>query len=283
MDARVARNSDKEVLEAKIRTHEETCEKQRRICGELTAQVQTLENEKHQAIIKHDGELIQEKNKVVEACEEINRKNEIAQLLRGRLQRKEIMGDFAEENVEQLFRVHECGQSWATKHASIFVLKEYQLMHFYSPHSGDYSEYEFSDQDLEEMEDEADEEKYASGSSLNLPGFRVQSLRLFKYFGVLFSPKLTFEAHVTYLEAKCFKRLAIFNALAAFIWGIGTLNLRMIYVGTVLSYFFYCVSAWYQFKRGLNHEFRKQRHLNLFNKCRSTPPFVLLGPFESLK
>ena len=85
-----------------------------------------------------------------------------------------VMGDSAEENVEQLFRIHEeNAQPRAAKHASIFAPKKYQLMHFYSPHSGDHPEYGFSDQDLEEMEDEADKEKYAPGPSLNLPGFRV--------------------------------------------------------------------------------------------------------------
>lgn len=154
-------------------------------------------------------------------------------------------------------------------------------MHFYSPHSGDHPEYEFSDQDLEEMEDEADGEKYAPGPSLNLPGFRVRPLRLLKYLGVLFDPKLTFEAHVNHLKAKCSKRLAIFNALAASTWGIGTLELRMIYVGTVLPQFLYCASAWYQPKRGLHHGFHKQRYLKFLKQMQKRAAVRITGTFRT--
>ena len=46
-----------------------------------------------------------------------------------------VMGDSAEENVEELYRLHEeQAQPWAARHASIFAPKKYQLMHFYSPY-----------------------------------------------------------------------------------------------------------------------------------------------------
>ena len=103
-----------------------------------------------------------------------------------------VMGDSAEDNVMQLWRIHEQkAQPWAAKHASIFAPKKYQLMHFYSPHTGDHLDYEFSAEDLEEVEDEADREKYAPGPTPNLPGFRVRPLKLLKYLGVIFDPKLT--------------------------------------------------------------------------------------------
>lgn len=59
------------------------------------------------------------------------------------------------------------------------------------------------------------QEQIRSGPPLNLPGFRIRPLKHLKYLSVIFDPKLTFEAHVNHLEAKCFKRLAIFNAVTA--------------------------------------------------------------------
>ena len=89
IQSRVSRKADFEVLETKIQFHKDLCEKQRRICGDLSSQVKSLEIDKHNVIMKYDGDLIREKNKVEETKSEIKHKDEVAQLLRDRLQRKE--------------------------------------------------------------------------------------------------------------------------------------------------------------------------------------------------
>ena len=129
--------------------------------------------------------------------------------------------------------------------------------------------------------DDDDRERFAPGPSLDLPGFRVRPLKLLKYLEIIFDPKLSFEAHVDHLEAKCSKRLAIFNALAVSTWGIGTLDLRMIYVGTVLPQFLYCASAWYQPKGGLHHGHHRQRYLKFLKQVQKRAAVRISGAFRT--
>ena len=184
------------------------------------------------------------------------------------------ISDTAEENITKLERVHEQKAApWARRHAAIFAPKKYQLIHFYPPYGKNRG-----NPYLNDGTDSDDE--FTLGPTMNLPGFNIRPRRVVKYLGVLFDPELKFGAHVDHLEAKCSKRLAIFNALAASTWGLGTMDLRMIYTGTILPQFLYYASAWYQPKGGLNHSFHRKKYLTFLERVQKRAAVQITGAFR---
>ena len=101
---RVSRKVDLEVAETKIQTYMDQCKTQKRVCSDLDSQVKSLEHDKHQVIMEFDGKLIQEKNNLEEAKSEIKHKEEVSQLLRERLQRKENSEAKKDSKISELTR-----------------------------------------------------------------------------------------------------------------------------------------------------------------------------------
>ena len=177
-----------------------------------------------------------------------------------------VMGDSAEENVEQLHRIHETkAQAWATKHASVLVPARYQLMHFYPPWGKDQDLGEDQSPDIIEDDDQGE---YGRGPALELPGHTIRPLKHLNHLELIFDQRLAFDTHVNHLEAECSKRLALFNAPAASTSGIGTLDLMRIYNETVLPQFLYCSSAWYLPKGGIYDRQRRARYFTFLEQMR---------------
>ena len=149
-------------------------------------------------------------------------------------------------------------------------------MHFYPPYSRNGSNPYLNDS----LESDDEDDEFIAEPAICLPGFSIHPRRVIKYLGVIFDPELKFGAHVDRVEAETSKRLAIFNALAASTWGIGTMDLRMIYTSTVLPQFLYCASAWYQPKEGNFHGFHRKKYLTFLERVQKRVAIRITGAEE---
>ena len=64
----------------------------------------------------------------------------------------------------------------------------------------------------------------------------IEHVPVQRVLGILFdAPKLTFQAHITYLKNDCLRRLAPLQALSGSSWGASRLLLRQVYISFIRS------------------------------------------------
>ena len=130
-----------------------------------------------------------------------------------------------EKNIKKLKALHNQILNWSKKHASIFDLKKYQLMHFQNRNSRDRS----SDVNCD----------------LKLPKVIVKAKKNCKYLKITIDSQLKWNSHMNQMKTKATKRLTALQTLSKSTWRINLKNMRKIYQKTILPLFLYCASAWY--------------------------------------
>ena len=134
------------------------------------------------------------------------------------------VGQSMEDNCRELEEVYrQRSAPWARRHASIFDVKKFQMMHFWMK---------------------------PSNANLEQPSIRLGEIDIppqeaLKYLGLIFDSNLAWKHHLSEVEGKATKRLAVLNSLAKSTWGLNVEELRIVYRGTILPQFLYCASVWY--------------------------------------
>lgn len=118
-----------------------------------------------------------------------------------------ITGDTPEEKCRQVEHLHE-NQALprAKKHASVFNLDKYVLMHFHRGKAAITSD----------EEPEAEEESPPNDDiSVKLSGTMIRPKSRGKYRGVMLNDRLSWKQHIEYIDKKATSHLAVLGSLAS--------------------------------------------------------------------
>ncbi|THC88050.1 hypothetical protein EYZ11_012504 [Aspergillus tanneri] len=116
-------------------------------------------------------------------------------------------------------------QTWATKHASVFALAKYKLLHFVNPKANIQPRH----------------------TPLPLGDITVASSKeAQQYLGVWLDPELTFATHRAKAVANAGKSLAALRGLGGSTWGASLAAMRQIYQAVVIPQILYAVATWFQ-------------------------------------
>jgi ribonuclease HI len=128
-----------------------------------------------------------------------------------------------EENCRRLKQVHAECEAWARKHASMFALSKYTLLHLTKkPKDFDLN------QELELGE-----------------GRTIKPTRQAKYLGFTLDTSLLWNSHLESLRVKAHNSLKMLSRITGSTWGMSLLNLRKVYQAVILPQVLYGCSAWY--------------------------------------
>ncbi|RFU23573.1 hypothetical protein B7463_g12765, partial [Scytalidium lignicola] len=139
------------------------------------------------------------------------------------------------ETVTTLTGVAQECEEWAKRHASVFAVDKFELMHFV--HKYDRRRKDFNKEDLDRP--------------LTIPGGMNQEPKVIKpkkairYLGVIFDPDLGWEAHMKHIKERATKAIAALQAITGSTWGVTRTEILKLYNAVVLPVMTYACSAWY--------------------------------------
>lgn len=125
------------------------------------------------------------------------------------------------ETCRRLEEAMELADQWASKHASVFDPKKFQVTHFTRANTR---------MDLDHVID--------TRHGIMSPQ------RTCKYLGVIIDTKRQWEQHIETIEQKAIKTNTALSSLAGSTWGIGFKDLRKIYNGVAVPQMFYACLIW---------------------------------------
>ncbi|EEA25056.1 reverse transcriptase, putative [Talaromyces marneffei ATCC 18224] len=134
-------------------------------------------------------------------------------------------GRTEQETVRKLQKASGIADQWATRHASVFDRKKYQLIHFVNPRSGINPE----KQSIRLQDD-----------------IQIEACRAVKYLGIWLDSELTFDTHRDKAIAKAGTSLEALRGLAGSTWGVALGSMRQIYQAIVIPQMLYGAAAWFQ-------------------------------------
>lgn len=130
-----------------------------------------------------------------------------------------ITGKSAKENIKKLTEVHEQAALWKKRHASVFNVKKYKLVHF---------------------------ERSYSLATLIFPELAefIEFSETVTYLGIMFDWNLSWDGQLKQIKNKTMIRLAAISSLTGSICGIGIKELRHIYFACILPLATHEFTAW---------------------------------------
>lgn len=135
-----------------------------------------------------------------------------------------VTGKSAKANCRTLAKVHDIAMQWASTHASVFNVKKYKLMHFTN---------------------NLKKHPTAVTAPLKLGDHQIDPSQSCKLLGLFLDPTLSWDPHIKHVEKKTGERLGALGAIAASSWGLSTIDIRRLYIATILPIILYACSAWY--------------------------------------
>ena len=167
-------------------------------------------------------------------------------------------GKSAEANCVTLTKVHEKAEAWARSHAAVFAPAKYELMHFTNR-----------------------PKKHPAIAKLSLPGLDVSPGASCRLLGVYLDPQLSWTAHINHIQSSVSKRLGALTSLGNSAWGLTLLDLRKIYITTILPQVLYCCSAWYTPNSGRFTVGLTKRTVKVMNAIQRRGAKAVAGAFKS--
>ena len=130
-------------------------------------------------------------------------------------------GSTARINTEILTRIHAKAMDWAKRHAAVFAPVKYELIHFTNA-----------------------PDKHKCNASLKLfEHDDIKPTKACRFLGIYLDSQLNWGAHLQHIQAQLIKRFGALDSIAGFTWGFGTLDLRRLYIATVLPQILHGCSA----------------------------------------
>jgi len=121
--------------------------------------------------------------------------------------------------------------------------------------------------------------KYHMVAKLALPGLDTSPGTRCR-LGVYLDPQLTWTAHINHIQSSIFKRLGALTSLGN-ACGFTLLDLRKIYITTILPRVLYCCSAWYTPNSGRFTVGLIKRTVQLMNGIQWRGAKAVVGAFMS--
>lgn len=169
-----------------------------------------------------------------------------------------VTGKSAEANCKTLVKVHDIAKRWARLHASVFNLGKYKLMHF-TNYPKKYST--------------------TATASLRLSNHQVEPSQTCKLLGLHLDPCLSWEPHIKHIQSKIGSRFGALASIAASSWGLTTLDIRRLYIATIIPIILYGCSAWYFSGTKRGTKLREQKTIKTMSALQRCGAQIVAGAF----
>ena len=130
-----------------------------------------------------------------------------------------VWEDTIPENYHRLRLLYSETEIWQQKHTSVFSLSKYSLINMVRQLPGS-TRYNSADIQLTE--------------TLHIADTEIRPTESLRYLGVYLDPGLSRSAHLSQLEAKATRLMAVLLSIAGSTWDMSALNLRRIYTAVLL-------------------------------------------------
>ena len=131
-----------------------------------------------------------------------------------------VTGATAEANCQTLQTLHTEVENWVRRHASVFTLIKYELIHFTNRLRA-----------------------HNTSAGLTLKASNISPSKTCQFLRVILNSQLDFKTHIQHIEVKAMMSLEGLAAIAGSTWGFSLRDLQRLYMAVILPQITYCCSV----------------------------------------